>query len=176
MATGGGNLYPNWLGSASVTLPNNALNTTVTVQGVGTYNTTVNVVPQILLSSISTAVLNTSDPSEILTYVVPVSGWYKTDYQGRANHVSASNWNAMTQLVWRVDSFAQGVLSNTQTLVEPQYISGDSVSEFICVPGGGVFYAAAGDTLSWTTDGNAPSPITSGFSSGFGWITLQKIG
>ena len=175
MATGGGNLYPNWLGSASVTLPNNALNTTVTVPGIGTYTTTVNVVPQILLSSISTAVLVTNNPSEILTYVIPASGWYKTEYQGRASHVSASNWNAMTQFVWRVDSSSLGVLSNTQVLIEPQYMSGDSVSEFICVSGSGVFYAPAGDTCQWTTDANAPSPISAGFNSGFGWITLQKI-
>ena len=177
MATGGGNLYPNWLGSASVTLPNNAINTTVNVQGIGTYNTTVNVVPQILLSSISTTVLDTGNPSEILAYVIPVSGWYKADFNCTASHVSASNWNSMSQLFWAV--YKNGtLLSNTRTLVEPQYISGASVSEFISLSGSGVFPASAGDILDFVTDADTVNvtPITSGFFSGFGWITLQKIG
>lgn len=175
MATGGGNLYPNWLGAASLTIPTNTVVTNVNVQGIGNYTTTVNVVPQILLSSISTTTLDTNNPSEILSYTVPASGWYKTDYQGRAFHVSASNWNSMTQLTWNITKTPGGVLSNTQVLIEPQYMSGDSVSEFIAVSGSGVFYANLGDVLDFTTDANAPSPISTGFSSGFGWITLQKI-
>jgi hypothetical protein len=176
MATGGGNLYPNWLGSASLTIPTNSVQTTVTVQGIPSYATTVNVVPQVLLSSISTATLNTADPSEVFSFVVPATGWYKSDWNCTASHVSASNWNSMSQLFWAV--YKNGsLLSNTRTLIEPQYNSGASVSEFISMPGVGVFQANAGDILDWVTDADSVSgsPITAGFFSGFGFISLQKI-
>lgn len=173
----GGNLYPNWLGSASLSIPTNTINTTVTVPGIGSYATTVNVVPQILLSSISTALLDTNNPSEILALTVSAPGWYKTDYNGFAYHVSASNWTAMSQLIWNVKR-NNTTLSNTQTLIEPQYNSGASVSEFITMPGSGVFSANAGDLIEWTTDADATGggSINTGFYSGFGYITLQKIG
>ena len=177
MATSGGNLYPNWLGSASLTIPTNTVQTTVSVQGGPSYATSINLVPQILLSSISTATINTADPSEIFSYTVPATGWYKTDFNCTASHVSASNWNAMSQLFWAV--YKNGSLqSNTRTLIEPQYISGDSVSEFISLPGVGIIQANAGDILDWALDANvtgAGTPITTGFFAGFGFITLQKI-
>lgn len=174
MATGG-NLYPNWLGSASLSLPTNTITTNVNVQGIGSYTTTVNVVPQILLSSLSSAVLNTDNPSEILSYTIPASGWYKSDWNGTASHASGSNWTSMSQLVWHVKKNGS-VQSNTQTLVEPANIAGATVSEFIHIPGMGITQANAGDVFEYTTAAtSAGAAITAGFSSGFGWITLQKI-
>ena len=174
-ATGGGNLYPNWLGSASLTIPNNTVTTNVTNQG-SNYTTVVNVVPQILLSNVSTTTLNTDNPSEILTFTTAASGWYKTEYQGVASHVAASNWNAMSQLQYFL-KVNNTVTSNTMITLDPQYVAGNSVSEFINMYGGGVFYATAGQTLEWTVDADPAgvSPIATGFSGGFGWITLQKI-
>ncbi len=173
--SGVGNLYPNWLGSASISIPSNSLTTTVTVGG-NTYATTVNAVPQILLSTLSTTILNTANPSEVFSYTVPAAGWYETKYNGAANHTAASNWNVMTQLVWyaKVNNTPQ---ASTETLIEPQYACGDSVTEQIHMPGGGIFYAPAGALVEWTTDANTLGPaITTGFASGFNYITLQKIG
>lgn len=177
MATGAGNLYPNWLGTASLTIPNNQVNTTVNVQGIGSYTTPVQVVPQILLSSISTAVLDTNNPSEILSFTVPASGWYQTTYNATASHASVADWTNMSQLVWNVKK-NNGVLSNTQLLVKPKQICGASVSEFITISGSGVFPANAGDLLEWQTDADptTPTPITSNYFSGFNCITIQKIG
>ncbi len=176
MATGGGNLYPNWLGSASLTLPTNSVNTTVTIPGQSNYTTYVNVVPQVILSSISTTVLNTNNPSEMISYIAPTSGWYKSEWNGSAFHDSASNWNSMAQLTWFMKR-NNADMSNTITLIEPQYTCGDTVSERISMPGCGVISANAGDILEWVTDANAVGGgvITTGFSSGFGWITIQKI-
>jgi hypothetical protein len=180
MATGGGNLYPNWLGSASLTIPTNTVNTNVSVvtqAGVSTYTTTVDVVPKILQSFRSTTTLNTGNPSEMLAYTVPATGWYNTTFNAVGSHVSASNWNAISQLDWGV-LVNNSVQSNTVLLVEPQYICGDSVSEFITLYGGGTFHANQGDVVEWTVDGNTGGgpAITTGFFAGFGFITLQKIG
>lgn len=177
MATGGGNLYPNWLGSASLTIPTNTINTNVSVvtqAGVSTYTTRVNVVPDVLLSYRSTTTLDTNNPSELLTYTVPASGWYMTCYNGVASHASGSNWTSIAELNWYVTK-NNSVQSNTQFLVEPQYISGYTVSEFISINGGGIVQANTGDSLQWVCDANALSPISAGFSGGFGFITLQKI-
>ena len=174
--TGGGNLYPNWLGSASLTVPSNTINTSVTVQG-SNYSAAVNIVPQILLSNVSTTTLDTNNPSEVLSYTTPATGWYKTEYQGVGNHASGSNWTSMSQLQWYV-KINNSLTSNTLLTVEPQYISGNSVSEYINVFGGGVFYATTGQTLEWTCDADpvgAGPAINTGFNGGFGWITLQKI-
>ena len=174
MATGAGNLYPNWLGSASLSIPTNNVTTNVTVAG-NSYTTTVNVVPQILLSSISTTTLVTNNPSEILAYTVPASGWYQTTYNCFAYHDSGSNWTSMSQLVWQVKK-NNSVQSNTQVLIEPQYTSGASVSEFITLSGSGIVQASSGDLLEWTTDADpVGGDISAGFYSGFGFITLQKI-
>ena len=175
MSLGGGNLYPNWLGSASLTIPNNTVVTTVSVSG-QSYNTTVNIVPTLLMSTLSTATMNTNNPSEIFGVIVKDAGWYNTTFQGYGEHDSGSNWNQVNQLTWyiKVNNTQQ---SNTQTLVEPQYSSGDTVSEFVNMYGGGCFYAPANALIEWTTDGNhtGGSPITSGYRIGFGFITLQKI-
>ena len=172
--TGGGNLYPNWLGAASLTVPNNTVNTNVTVQN-SNYTTAVNIVPQILLSNVSTTVLNTDNPSEVLAFVTTASGWDKTEYQGVGSHAAASNWTSMNQLQYylKIDNT---VNSNTMITINPQYQSGNSVSQFVNIYGGGVFYANSGQTLEWTVDGDTPGgAITTGFNGGFGWITLQKI-
>lgn len=173
--TGGGNLYPNWLGSASLTIPNDLINTTVSVGG-SNYTTSVNVVPLVLLGSASNQTINTDNPSEILSYVLPASGVYKTDYQGLGSLASGSNWTSMNQLRWyvKVDNTLN---SNTMLTIEPQYLAGNTVSQFINIFGSGVFSANAGQTLEWTADADAVAgSITTGFSNGFGWITLQKIG
>lgn len=178
MATGGGNLYPNWLGSASLTIPTNSINTSVSVvtqAGISSYTTVVDVVPNILLSSRSTTTLNTANPSELLAYTIPASGWYQTIYGGVASHLAGSNWTSMTQLEWYA-KVNNGPQSNTAVLIEPQYMSSDSVSEVCLVTGGGVFQANRGDTVEWTCDANATSGnITAGFFGGFNFITLQKI-
>jgi hypothetical protein len=172
---GGGNLYPNWLGSASLTVPSDLINTTVYVAG-SNYATTVNVVPLTILSGASNQTLNTDNPNEIISYTLPASGLYKTDYQGVGSHASGSNWNSMSQLRWYV-KVDNTVNSNTICTIEPQYWAGASVSQFINTFGSGVFSANAGQTLEWTVDADAVSgSITTGFSGGFGWITLQKIG
>jgi len=171
---GGGNLYPNWLGSASLTVPGNTIVTTTTY-GSSNVTTTVNLVPLTLLTSASNAVLDTDNPSEILGFTVPATGVYKTDYQGVASHDSGSNWTSMSQLRWyvKVDNTLN---SNTLLTVEPQYIAGQTVSEFINIFGSGVFSANAGQVLDWTVEADAVAgSITTGFSGGFGWITLQKI-
>ena len=175
MATGAGNLYPNWLGSASLTIPNNQVNTTVNVQGIGSYTTPVQLVPQILLSTISTSQLNTNNPSEVFAYTVPETGWYQSFFNAVASHTSAGDWSNMSQLDWYIKK-NNSLLSNTALLVQPQYICGDTVSEFISLTGGGIFPANAGDLLEWTTDGNATPAITSNYFSGFEFIALQKIG
>lgn len=172
---GGGNLYPNWLGAASLSIPSNLINTTVSVAG-SNYTTSVNVAPLILLATPSNQVINTDNPSEIVTYVLPASGLYKTDYQGIGSHASGSNWTSMSQLRWYV-KVAGALNSNTLLTIEPQYSGGASVSEFINVFGSGVFSANAGQTLEWTADADATAgSITTGFSNGYGWVTLQKIG
>lgn len=171
---GGGNLYPNWLGSATLSFPNNLINTTVTV-GSSNYNTTVNVVPSIVLASASNQTLNTDNPNEILSYTLPATGYYQTTWQGVASHVAGSNWTSMSQLRWyvKVDNTLN---SNTMLTIEPQYMGGASTSEFINIFGGGVFSANAGQVLEWTVDADsAGGSITTGFSGGFGFITLQKI-
>lgn len=174
MSTGGGNLYPNWLGSASLTIPTNTINTTVTVGG-NSYATAINAVPQILLSSVSTAVLNTDNPSEVFSFTTPVSGWYKTEYQGVGNHAAGSNWNSMSQLQYFL-KVQNAVNSNTMITMKPQYQCGNSVSEYVNVYGGGVFYATGGQLLEWTVDADpVGAAINTGFNGGFGWITLQKI-
>lgn len=180
MSTGGGNLYPNWLGSASLSIPTNTINTSISVvtqAGVSTYTTTVDVVPDILLGFRSTTTINTGNPSEMLTYVVPANGWYKTEYLGVASHTGApTTWagSNFTQLDWYVTK-NNSVQSNTATLCQPRYICGDSVSEFISLPGTGIIQANTGDVLQWVTDGNATPAVTANFFSGFGFITLQKI-
>lgn len=172
---GGGNLYPNWLGSASLSIPTNSINTTVTV-GSSNYNTSVNIVPITLLASPSNQTLNTDNPNEIISYTVPASGVYQTCYQGVGSHASGSNWTSMSQLRWYV-KVDNTVNSNTMLTIEPQYNAGASVVEFINMFGGGVFSANAGQTLEWTVDADAVAgSITTGFSGGFGWVTLQKIG
>ena len=177
--SGFGNLYPNWLGTGSVSLPNNTITTTTnvgTLLGISTITTPVNVVPLILQSYISTAQLNTNNPSEMLAYTVPTAGWYKTEYNGVAFHAGGgvADWSNFTQLDWFVKK-NNANQSNTILLVNPQFISGDSVSELISVNGGGVFHADAGDLLEWTVDGNATPAITSNYFAGFSFITLQKI-
>jgi hypothetical protein len=172
---GGGNLYPNWLGSASLSVPGNSVNTTVSVNG-SNYATTVNIVPLTVLSAASNQTLNTDNPNEIVSYTVPASGLYKTDYQGVGSHATGSNWTSMSQLRWYV-KVAGTLNSNTMLTIEPQYSGGASVSEFINLFGSGVFTASAGQLLEWTVDADAAAgSITTGFSGGFGWITLQKIG
>lgn len=180
MATGGGNLYPNWLGSASLSIPSNTVNTNISVvtqAGISSYTTTVDVVPQILQAFRSTTVMNTGNPSEMLSYIAPASGWYNTTYNGVGSHVSASNWSSISQLDWGV-LVNNGVASNTVFLCQPQNICGDSVSEFITIYGGGPFHANVGDLVQWTVDGNTGGgpAITAGFNIGFGSISIQKIG
>jgi len=177
MATGGGNLYPNWLGSASLTIPTNSINTAVQVYtqaGVSSFTTTVDVVPNILQSFPSTATLNTTNPSEMLAYTVPASGWYNTTFNGLGSHASGSNWTSIPQLTYNVKK-NNTVQSNASLLIEPANMSGYTVSEFISVYGGGVVQANKGDVLEWTVDTYSPSPISAGFFGGFGFITLQKI-
>ncbi len=172
---GGGNLYPNWLGSATLTLPNNLINTTVSVGG-SNYTTAVNVVPSIILTSASNQTLNTDNPNEIVSYTLPTSGYFQTTYQGVGSHAAGSNWTSMSQLRWYV-KIDNTLNSNTLLTVEPEYMGGASVSEFINLFGGGVFSANAGQVLEWTVDADAVAgSITTGFSGGFGFITLQKIG
>jgi hypothetical protein len=179
MSSGGGNLYPNWLGSASLSIPSNTINTNVSIitqAGVSTYTTTVDVVPQVLQAFRSTTTLDTGNPSEMLAYTVPASGWYQTLYNGVASHASAGDWSNFSQLDWFVLK-NNSVQSNTMFLIEPQYMSGDSVSEFISIQGGGLIQANVGDVLEWTVDGNTLGPaITSNYFAGFGFITIQKIG
>ena len=181
MATGGGNLYPNWLGSASLTIPSNSINTNVNVQtelGLSSYTTIVDVVPNILLGFRSTTTLNTANPSEMLTYQVPATGWYQTMFQGVASHGGApATWSnaGFTQLNWYLTNNGS-VLSNTQLICQPTNICGDSVSEFISLTGNAVFPANQGDQLQWVTDGNATPAVTSNYFSGFYGITIQKIG
>ena len=174
-AVGGGNLYPNWLGSASLSIPNDIVNTTVTVAG-SNYTTSVNVTPLVLLATASNQTVNTDNPSEIVSYTLPASGLYKTDYQGLGSHVAGSNWTSMSQLRWYV-KIDNTLNSNTMLTVKPQYVAGASVTEFINMFGSGVFSANAGQVLEWTADADsAAGSITTGFSNGFGWVTLQKIG
>lgn len=178
MATGGGNLYPNWLGSASLTIPSNSVNTNVQVVtqgGVSSYTTVINPVPQILLGFRSTTTLDTNNPSEMLTYTVPASGWYKTDFLAVASHDSGSNWTSIAEMNWYLTK-NNSIQSNALLLVEPQYISGYTVSEFISLPGVGTIQANTGDVLQWVVDGNVNAgSINAGFYGGFGFITLQKI-
>lgn len=169
---------PYWLGTPPATAVNNEVRTTTTISSITYYNTPVNVVPQVLLATRSTTTLNTNNPSEILTYVVPASGWFQTHFVGVGSHVGGgatwSNAN-FTQLDWYVTR-NNGVLSNTALICDPRFIGGDSVSEFISLTGTGVFPANQGDVLQWVTDGNAIPAVTSNYFSGFGSITLQKIG
>lgn len=181
MATGGGNLYPNWLGSASLSIPNNSVTTSVNVQtqlGLSSYATIVDIVPQILLGFRSTTTINTGNPSEMLTYEVPATGWYQTMFQAVASHVGGgttwSNGN-FTQLDWYVTKNGS-VQSNTALICQPQTIGGDSVSEFISLSGSAIVQASQGDALQWVTDGNATPAVTSNYFSGFSGITIQKIG
>ena len=166
---------PYWLGTPPATAVDNELKTTVTISTITNYNTTVNVVPQVILFGLSTAVLNTGNPSEIIGYTLPATGFYMTQYNGTASHTGAGNWSNFSQLDWYAKR-NNALLSNTVTIVQPQFICGDSVSEFISILGGGVFFGSNGDLIEWTTDGNATPAITSGYNSGFSWITLQKIG
>jgi hypothetical protein len=143
--------------------------------GSSNYNTSVNVVPSIVLASASNQILNTDNPSEIISYTVPASGFYQTTWQGVGSHTPGSNWSSMSQLRWYV-KVNNTVNSNTILTIEPEYLAGASVSQFINIFGGGVFSANAGQVLEWTVDADAASgSITSGFSGGFGFITLQKI-
>ena len=166
---------PYWLGTPPATAVDNEIRTTVTISSITNYNTPVNVVPQVILFGVSTAQLNTGNPSEILSYTLPATGFYKTDYNGVANHTGAGDWSNFTQLDWFVKK-NNTTLSNTFLICKPKQISGDTVSEFISLNGGGVFFGSNGDVLEWTTDGNATPAITSNYFSGFSWITLQKIG
>lgn len=176
MSINGNNLYfPNWLGTPPLaTVTDNEIKTTNTISTVTYSNTTVNVVPRVLLTSLSTAVLNTNNPSEIYSANLPETGWYKTEYTGAAAHSGAGDWSNFSQLDWfvKVDNTVQ---SNTAFICQPQYICGDSASQLISISGGGVFYGTAGQLVEWTTDGNATPAITSGYSSGFSFISIQKI-
>lgn len=167
---------PYWLGTPNVTAVDNEITTTTTISSITYYNTSVNVVPQVILAAVSTAVLNTNNPSEVIAYTVPQTGWYKTEYNGSAFHAGGgADWSNFSQLEWHLKKNNVNV-SNTYFICKPKQICGDSVSEFISIYGGGVFPASAGDLLEWTTDGNATPAITSNYNSGFSWITLQKIG
>lgn len=173
----GGNLYPNWLGVPSLTIPSNTATTAVEVQtqlGLSTYTTVVNVVPQILQSFVSTTALNTANPSEMLSYIVTESGWYQTFFNGVAQHNSGLNWSNFSQLDWFVKK-NNTVQATTLTLIQPQYMQGDSVTSIISITGGGIFQANASDLIEWTVDGNATPAISSGYAGGFSFITLQKI-
>lgn len=170
--------FPYWLGSPPVVATNNEITIDTTISSINFTNTVVNVVPQVLLATRSTTTLNTGNPSELLTYVVPQTGWYKSDWVGVASHAgggSGADWSNFSQLDWYMTR-NNGVQSNTAVIVKPQFICGDSVSEFISIPGTGVIPATAGDVLQWTCDGNATPAQTSNYFGGFGWITLQKIG
>jgi hypothetical protein len=168
---------PNWLGTPQLTAVNNQLTTTTTISSITYYNTPVNVVPQVILTNISTAQLNTNNPSEIISYTIPQNGWYKTDYTGFAFHVSAGDWSNLSQLDWYAKK-NNSIQSNTTFICKPEFICGDSVSEFISIYGGGLFPASNGDLIEWTTDGNTGGgpAITSNYFSGFSQITIQKIG
>ena len=173
----GGNLYPNWLGVPSLTIPSNTATTAVNVvtqAGISTYTTVINVVPQILLGFTSTTTLNTANPSELLSYTVSLDGWYMTQYNGVAAHNSGQNWSNFSQLDWFVKK-NNSIQAATTALIQPQYMSGDTVSALISVHGGGIIQANVGDVLEWTVDGNASPAISSGYAGGFSFITLQKI-
>lgn len=167
--------YASWFGTPAPVVADNELKTSITISSITNTNTTVNVVPQVILFGVSTATLNTGNPSEIISYTLPATGFYSTQYNGFAFHAGGCNWSNMSQLDWFV-KVNNAVQSNTVTLVQPQYICGDSASQFISILGGGIFYGTQGDVLEWTTDGNASPAITTGFNSGFSWISLQKIG
>lgn len=169
---------PNWLGTPQATAVDNEIKTTTTISSITYYNTTVNVVPQVLLATRSTTTLNTNNPSELLTYVVPQSGWFKSDWIGVASHTgggTGADWSNFSQLDWYMTR-NNGVQSNTATIIKPQFICGDSVSEFVSIAGSGIIPANAGDVIQWVCDGNATPPISSNYFGGFGWITWQKIG
>lgn len=169
--------FPYWLGTPPITSPNNSITIDTQISTINLPNTTVNIVPQVVLFGLSTATLNTANPSEILSYTLPETGFYNTQYNGAAFHSGSSNWSSISQLDWYAKK--NGALqSNTATIVKPQFICGDSVSEFISLLGGGVFFGSNGDVIEWTTDGNTGGgpAITTGFNSGFSWITIQKIG
>lgn len=173
--------YASWFGVPVVSVGDNKITTGVNVQtqfGLSSYTTYVDVVPQILLGFRSTTTLNTNNPSEMLTYEVPATGWYQTMFQGVASHAgggSGADWSNLSQLDWYVTK-NNGVLSNTAVIVQPKNICGDSVSEFISLSGSAILPADQGDVLQWVTDGNATPAITSNYFSGFYGITIQKIG
>lgn len=168
---------PYWLGTPNATAVDNEITTTTTISSITYYNTPVNVVPQVLLAAVSTTTLDTDNPSELLAYTLPQTGWFKTDYQGYAYTDSGFNWNQISQLRYYMKK-NNSEMSNTEILIDPQYANGASVSQRIFQTGGGVFPASAGDLLEWTCDADhaGGSPITSNVYGGFGWITLQKIG
>ena len=168
---------PYWLGTPPATAVDNEVRTTTTISSITYYNTTVNVVPQVLLATRSTTTLNTDNPSELLTYVIPATGWYKSEWMGVASHAGGgvADWSNFSQLDWYMTR-NNGIQSNTATIIKPQFTCGDSVSEYVSIPGCGIVPANAGDTFQWVCDGNATPAQTSNYFGGFGWITLQKIG
>lgn len=168
-------LSPYWLGTPPATAVDNEIKTTTTISSITYYNTPVNVVPQVLLATRSTTTLNTGNPSELLTYVVPASGWFKSEWMGVGSHTGGGDWSNFSQMDWYMTR-NNGIQSNTATIIQPQYICGDSVSEFVSIPGSGVIPANTGDVIQWVCDGNATPAITSNYFGGFGWITWQKIG
>ncbi len=168
-------MNPNWLGNASSTIPSNTLITNVTVGG-SNYTTSVNAVPRILLSTLSTAILNTSVPSRIYSFTTPATGWYSSSWNAYADHATGSNWTN-----WTIDysvRVANTIQSNTcYQLYEPINCSGQTVAEIMTQSGGGIFYAVAGQLIEWAVNADIPTgTVTTGYNGGFGFITLQKIG
>jgi len=115
--TGGGNLYPNWLGSASLTIPNNQL----VVNG-----KVVNVVPTVYLTnqSVSSVPANT----KTLVYTLPgryASGSYAINAEFQTQNTGGGNtvYAAGDSVDWTVQGIGDASTDYAECVYRPFYAS-----------------------------------------------------
>lgn len=110
--TGGGNLYPNWLGSAALTIPNNQ----VVVNGVN-----VNVVPFVTTANQSITSIVRNTPT--LIYQTPFSlppGKYLVGGETQSGSTTTT-WGTLDNLDWVIVGVGDTSPDYAETTIKPYY-------------------------------------------------------
>ena len=113
--TGGGNLYPNWLGSASLTIPNNQ----IVVNGA-----VVNVVPTVYLTNQSVASVTAN--TKTLVYTLPgrfAAGTYAINAEFQTQNTAGGNTAYATgdSVDWTVQGIGDANPDYAECVYRPYY-------------------------------------------------------
>lgn len=136
--TGGGNLYPNWLGSASLTIPNNQ----VIING-----KVVNVIPNVFLDNQSIASVQAN--TKTLVYTLPGTydaGNYfiNAEFQVQNTGGGQTAYSAGDGLDWTVQGIGDA---------SPDYAEGTTQPFYSCINSTGTGTASANGTCRITPSG-----------------------